>query len=54
MSNQDPTTGVKLPHQLTEDEFRTWWESIQAEQAPVVRELPEVIYLGQETAAESS
>jgi hypothetical protein len=53
MSTQDSIPGVQFPHQMTEDEFRAWWNSIQPEAEPVVQDLPEVIYLGQQSATES-
>jgi hypothetical protein len=53
MSTQDSIPGVQYPHQMSEDEFRTWWNSIHADDEPVVRPLPEIIYLGQESATAS-
>lgn len=53
MSTKDSIPGVQYPHQMSEDEFRTWWNSIHADDEPVVRPLPEIIYLGQESATAS-
>lgn len=49
MSTHDSIPGVQYPHQMSEDEFRTWWNAIHPEAEPVVQPLPDIIYLGQES-----
>lgn len=53
MSTNHNRSGTFYPHQMSKDEFASWWNQINAKPGEVPEKAPHIIYLGQDSVEET-
>ena len=53
MNTDYNTTGTHYPHQMSKEEFARWWAQINDQNKGIPSEIPQIIYLGQDSVEET-